>query len=305
MYGYHHPGDPIGPEPTHDSPDQRAAWHEAFLTLGPVDWPDVRTMTDGRLWLIRDTYTAETHWAPRYVGRELGLVRLGAHKADRDATRADAEAPAARKDGDDERADRHEFRAASYRAMRDRYRAQQETFAKSVDDRAEWEQATEHTRHLAVAANAKLRRRHPAQKIEPLGSAEPEAVAEAEHEELKLAPDGEIGEMARWVSDLAAQRQAFREKIEERKGLKIPSEDPDWEDLGLAFPAWNPPERDAILQPPSPKIQPSAKILDLARKRGQAGRPLTEILGRPHLALDSSRQRPSADQPHRLVTVRR
>ena len=41
-YGYHHPTDPIGPEPTCDAPDQRAAWYEAFLALGPADGPDVR-----------------------------------------------------------------------------------------------------------------------------------------------------------------------------------------------------------------------------------------------------------------------
>jgi hypothetical protein len=72
MYGYQHPEDPIGPEPTHDSPDERAAWHEAFLALGPTDGPDVRGMPDGRLWLIRSTYTAETAWAPRHVGRDCG-----------------------------------------------------------------------------------------------------------------------------------------------------------------------------------------------------------------------------------------
>ena len=82
MYGYQHPEDPIGPEPSHDSPDQRAAWHEAFLALGPADGPDVRVMPDGRLWLVRDTYAAETAWAPQHVGRELRLVRLGAANAE-------------------------------------------------------------------------------------------------------------------------------------------------------------------------------------------------------------------------------
>ena len=43
--------------------------------------------------------------------------------------------------------------------------------------------------------------------------------------------------MAAWIRDLAAQRQAFREKIEERQGLMVPSEDPDWDDLGEAFPS--------------------------------------------------------------------
>jgi hypothetical protein len=46
----------------------------------------------------------------------------------------------------------------------------------------------------------------------------------------------------------------------------VPSEDPGWEDLGHAFPGWNPPGRDAILQPPKPEIQPAAKILELAKE---------------------------------------
>jgi hypothetical protein len=264
MYGYQHPTDPIGPEPTHNSPDQRAAWHEAFAALGPSDGPDVRAMPDGRLWLVRDTYTAETHWAPRHTGKELRLVRLGAATAEADAIRAGAEADAARKQGDQERAGRHEAWAASYRAMRDRYQAQEEIFAQTMDDRAEWEHATEHTRHLAAAADAEVRRRHPDQQIEPLRSAEPAPVNEAEREELTLAPDEKIGHVAGWVRDLAAQRQAFNEKLQERQTLKVPSEDPDFEDLGHAFPTWNPPGKDAILQPPTPQITPSAAILQLA-----------------------------------------
>jgi hypothetical protein len=51
----------------------------------------------------------------------------------------------------------------------------------------------------------------------------------------------------------------------------VPSEDPDFEDLGPAFPSWNPPAKDAILQPPKPQIQPAAKILELARQP-EAGR---------------------------------
>jgi hypothetical protein len=266
MYGYQHPTDPVGPEPTHDSPDQRAAWHEAFLALGPTDGPDVRGMPEGRLWLIRDTYAAETAWASQHVGKELRLVRLGAANAELDAIRADAEADAARKADDLERAGRHEAWAASYRAMRDRYQAQEQIFAQTMSDRTEWEHATERTRRLAVAADAELRRRHPDQKIEPLRSAEPAPADEAEREQLTLAPDEKISEMTAWVSDLAAQRQAFREKLEERQALKVPAEDPDWEDLGHAFPAGNPPGKDAILQPPKPEIPPAARILELARE---------------------------------------
>ena len=84
---------------------------------------------------------------------------------------------------------------------------------------------------------------------------------------LRVGDIGKIAEMAAWIRDLTAQRQAFREKMEEFHGLMVPSEDPDWDDLGPAFPGWNPPGRDAILQPPKPQIIPSAKILQLAAER--------------------------------------
>ena len=83
-----------------------------------------------------------------------------------------------------------------------------------------------------------------------------------------MAPDQQVGEIAAWIRDLPAQRQAFREKIEERQGLMVPSEDPDWDNLGEAFPTWRTRSPDgAILQPPKPQITPSAKILRLAAER--------------------------------------
>ena len=182
IYGYDHPDDPIGPEPSHQTPDQRAAWHQAFAALGPADGPGVRAMPDGRLWLLRDTYAAETAWAPRHVGKELRLARLGAFDAALGAIRADAEAQAARKAGDHDRAERHETLAASYRALRDLYQQREHTLAQAMADRQEWEHATAGSRHLAIAADAELRRRHPGQKIEPLRSAEPAPVSDTERD---------------------------------------------------------------------------------------------------------------------------
>jgi hypothetical protein len=149
--------------------------------------------------------------------------------------------------------------------MRDRYQDQEQIFAQTMNDRTDWEHATEHTRRLAVAADAELRRRQPDQRMGPLRSAEPAPIDDAEREQLSRAPDKNISEMSAWVTALAAQRQAFREKLDERQALKEPNQDPDFEDLGPAFPAWNPPEREALLQPPKPDITPSAKILELAR----------------------------------------
>jgi hypothetical protein len=263
MYGYTHPGDPIGPEPPREAPDQRAAWHQAFAALGPVDGPDVRAMPDGRLWLIRDSYAAETAWAPRHVGKELRLARLGAADADLGAVRAAAEAAAARMAGDHNRARRHEDLAASYRAMRDHYQQQQNIFARTMADRLEWEHATTGSRHLAIAADTELRRRHPDQTITPLRSAEPAPVSDADREQLTLTPDKTIGELAVWIRDLTAQHQAFRATMDQRRRPMTPSHDPEWADLGEAFPTCPAPSRDSILRPPKPQITPSAKILQL------------------------------------------
>jgi hypothetical protein len=157
--------------------------------------------------------------------------------------------------------------------MRDRYQAQEEIFANTMTDRQQWERATEQTRHMAVAADAELRRRHPDQRIELLRSAEPKPVDDADQKELHLAPDEKIAEMAQWVADLAAQRQAFGEKLAERQAVKVPSEDPEEEDLGPAFPTWNPPDRGAILQPPSPKSSQPRRSLSWPGSGRLAGTP--------------------------------
>jgi hypothetical protein len=255
MYGYDHPGDPIGPEPSRQAPYQRAAWHQAFLALGPAAGPDVRAMPDGRLWLLRDTYAAQTAWAPRHVGKELRLSRLGAFDAALGAIRADAEAAAARKAGDHDRAARHEHLAASYRAMRNHYQHQQRTFASVMADREEWEQATAGSRHLAIAADAELRRRHPDQKVDSLRSAEPALLSDTEREQGRPAPGQEISRL---------QQELFRVTLQNRQALKIPTEDPSRSGLDPLCSTRRTLGQAAILQPPKPSIVPSTRILQRA-----------------------------------------
>ena len=262
MYGYDHPGDPIGPEPSHQTPDQRAAWYQAFAAFSPTSQPDVRAMPDGRLWLLRDSYAAQTNWAPRHVGKELRLSRLGAFDAALGVIRADAEADTARKTGDHDRAVRHEHLAASYRAMRDHYQQQEQALARAMTDRQEWEQATARSRRLAIAADTELRRRHPYRKIELLRSAEAAPVSATERQHPDLTPQQRSGETTR-TSDLKVQRQTFRAAINEHRQL-VPGEDVTRVNPGEASPAPRTPWRDAILHPPKPQITPSAEILQRA-----------------------------------------
>ena len=252
MYGYDHPGDPIGREPSHQSPDQRAAWHQAYLAFGPAAGPDVRAMPDGRLWLLRDTYATQTAWAPCHVGKELRLSRLGALDAALGAIRADAEAAAARKAGEHDRADRQEHLAASYRAMRNHYQQQQQALTQTMAHREEWEQATTGSRRLAIAADVELRRRHPDQKIEPLRSSEPALLSDTEREQAHPAPDQEISQI---------QQELFHATLQNRQALKTPTEDPSWGSLDTLFSTRRTLGQAAILQPPKPSIVPSARIL--------------------------------------------
>jgi hypothetical protein len=262
-YGYDHPGDPVGPEPTLDAPDQRAAWHQALTALGPVSSPGVRAMPDGQLWLLRDTYTAATAWAPPYLGKELRLARLGAFDAALSTLRADAEAAAARKTGDHDRAGRQETLAASYQALRDHYRHQEQVLAQVMADRQEWENATVGSRLMAIAADTELRR-HPGQKIEPLRSAEPAPASDIQREHPHPATDRKAFETAPRIRDQAMHRQAFRAKITERPQLMAPGDDPIRSDLGRVFPGRHVSGKAPILQPPRPEIIPSARILQLA-----------------------------------------
>jgi hypothetical protein len=136
------------------------------------------------------------------------------------------------------------------------------TFAAVIADRADWEQATRQQRQLAVAAYAELRRRHPDQQYPPLRSAEPEPTTQAQRDQLTLTEGKNIPEVGQWIKDLAAQHRAFADNLAERQSLMIPAEDPDYQDLGPAFSIWTGTGKGAILQPPKPQIQPSARILE-------------------------------------------
>ena len=254
-----HPSEPIGPRPTMATPEKLAAWHAAAEALGrPVDGPDVRGRDTGSLFLIRDTYQAETAWAPRFVGPQLRSVRVGAREAELTRARAAEEARAAEARGDDVQAERQRGLVRSSVTLRAWYENHAAELEQADADYREWSHATQGARQLAVAADAELRRREPGIVLEPLRSAEPAPVTEAEHAELQRGRDrGRDPETAGWVRELAQARPAFREELAGRQSLRVPEPDPEFGDQGPAWPAIGPRERDAIRQPPVPDMPPA------------------------------------------------
>jgi hypothetical protein len=240
----------IGPEPTGNAPEMRAAWHDAFAAITHTDAVDVRNLPDRSLTHLRDSYTSETGWAPAHVGQQLRDVRLGAETMRLKAVRAEAEAVNAK---DQAVAAQHASIAATARALEARHREHEGLLSEVMDDRRLWDKLTEGSRRLAVQADSELRRRHPDQKIRPLQSAEPSVPSEP------LAQPG-------WLADLEEQRRVFREELETRQNVIIPNEDPDWEDDGPAWQGWEA-QRDAILQPPKAEIRPADGVLEAARER--------------------------------------
>jgi hypothetical protein len=162
---------------------------------------------------------------------------------------------------------RQQALAASYQALHDAYRDRETVFATVMADRADWEAATRAQRHLAVAADAELRRRHPEQQYPPLRSAEPEPVTQAQRDELTLTAGQAPGEMGQRIKDLAAGHRAFTSQLAARQHQTTSSQEPGYADLGQVFPARSGPSRDAILQPPKPHIRPSPLLLQRAADR--------------------------------------
>ena len=93
---------------------------------------------------------------------------------------------------------------AALGALHDAYRQRETVFAGTMADRAAWDTATRAQRHLAAAADAELRRRHPGQDFFPLRSAELEPATDSQRAELTLTAGQPPGEMGQWITDLAA-----------------------------------------------------------------------------------------------------
>jgi hypothetical protein len=263
MYGWNHEGDPIGMEPAGDAPEKRAAWHTAQAAITRTDCVDLTSDPDGRLHFMRDTYRAETSWAPEYPVDRLRALRTAVIDTAAQAARSQAEAAAAQERGDAEMVARHEEIGTSSRALEGWYRRRAEGDAAALEDYRAWSRVTEGSRRLAVLADAELRRRYPDAELAPLATAEPELPGA----ELPAMPET-AEETTAAITAAEAARARFAERLEERQNVRVPDEDPDYEPAEEAWPApFGGRDRAAILQPPLPPIRPAQPVLEAEAAR--------------------------------------
>ena len=112
-----------------------------------------------------------------------------------------------------------------------------------------------------------MRRRHHGRYFAPLRSAAPQPATGAQRDELTRTPEQPPGEMDQWIKDLAAAHRTFADKLADRQNQMVPSQDPDYGDLGPAFPTRTGPVREPILRPPRPEIPPSPRVLERVMDR--------------------------------------
>jgi hypothetical protein len=273
MFGWKHPSDALGPEPSVHSPEQRMVWHAGRQVLAPDTGPDVRSMSTGQLENLREGYAAETGWAPAYVTPALKHVRQAAQAAANTSLRADAEAKVAEGTGDATKAEAHRQHGASSARLAQMYEQHAEGLAKIEEAYNSWHTLTQGMRDMSAAADAELRRRRPGSKIERLVSAEPGQITPEQQAELDTPPqpDGSVAEPL-WLTRLKADRMRVVERIAEQQSQRVPDEDPDYTDSGPAWPH-APRVRDAVLQPPAPEIRPSERALEAQRQREAESEP--------------------------------
>ncbi|MHB1595612.1 MAG: MobF family relaxase [Streptosporangiaceae bacterium] len=302
--GWDHPGEAIGPEPSRGNPEARAQWHAAFPAMARVEGIDVRHLRDGQLLARRRAYEAETSWAPKHVAEELRAARRQEQHSRIEAIRHSYEAAAAVRRSDAKQAALHEHASRSYLALGERAARVRETLAEAHDTRCQWEVMTEPTRRLARAADLELKRRGVLGPEDQLRSAEPEGFKYGQPEktarvwvqptldgsvELPRQPEPEpltpagredralrilgltLGydqpELPLQVAEIAHYNRKRQAQIDERRSLRIPSEDPDEIDLGEAWNILAGHRRDAVIQPPRPPIPAAEGIPERTAER--------------------------------------
>jgi conjugative relaxase-like TrwC/TraI family protein len=215
-YSHGHPADPIGPEPSKNTPEARAAWHTALNALGSVNGIDLRGCTDGELWLHRAAYERETAWAPPNVAEELRLMRIAQRDAHVSAVRAEHDAAVA---SNPEIAARHQQLAASWRTIEAKAASETALFTAVHDTRRRWEQLTLAGRAAAITAGTELRRRSPRLQLDPLGPHPAEGQQLSYQAVSELLDTSRQLELFRTVSDRTGQTPYDGRRDNNERGL--------------------------------------------------------------------------------------
>ncbi len=257
-WGYENPGDAIGPAPSKRTPEARTAWRSALAVMGEIDGIDLRHLSDGDLLLRRGTYERETASAPEYVADKLRLIRLAETDAHARAVRAEAQAQVA---ADDATRARHEQLAGIWRDLEAKAAEETAEFERAHETRAAWEETTEPTRRVAMAADAELRKRHPDMRLKALASAEPAgAFGEATTSTLGLTPETAaepVPEPVREVTETARQAQ---EELDRIRSMPEPGEDEEELSPGEAWARIIGRQRESVLQPTVQPVPPAPEI---------------------------------------------
>jgi hypothetical protein len=155
LYGVVDEADPLGPEPSRQSPEQRAAWFAAHDALTGQNPGQVSKAKFGELWSTRARYERELAWAPPYVADELQRVSTGARTLAQEAVRLRAQAAAA---NGPERV-KLERKADAQQAMAGTLARRQALLEEVHAARARWHESSTDLRMEALRADAELRRR--------------------------------------------------------------------------------------------------------------------------------------------------
>jgi hypothetical protein len=272
MYGYASPTDAIGPEPGRASPEARADWHTAFAALGRVEGTDLRGCSDSQLRLRRRAYKQEAAWAPPYVTEDLRLARLQARTAYENLISEQHESRVAADPGT---AARHEQLAAAWRDMQAAAMGAADALGQADETRRQWQQLTEPTRQVALAADQELRRRHPEQATKHHASgAVPEPAGDSAQD---LAGDTPWDSVAARVASISEEARAAQEKIDQLRDTRIPSEDSEAPHLGPAWTLFPSRDRGAIVQAAQPEIPPASEVIRRANAHHVANVPEAEM----------------------------
>jgi hypothetical protein len=155
LYGVVDEADPLGPEPSRQNPEQRAAWFAAHDALTGQKPGQVSKAKFGELWSIRARYERELAWAPPYVADELQRISIAARERAQEATLLRAQAAAA---SGPERMKLEQQADAQY-ALADALARRQALLEEVHAARVRWHESTRDLRMEALRADAELRRR--------------------------------------------------------------------------------------------------------------------------------------------------